>query len=85
MPECLSHVRRPWADMDAAYAAPMVHAEAQVPALPRRAGQSEALRRAQHQFRDVHALAAHISFSFDVAVSRFGRIAPGLPNENPIP
>jgi 3-hydroxy-9,10-secoandrosta-1,3,5(10)-triene-9,17-dione monooxygenase len=38
---------------------------------------------AQRQFRDAHAIAAHISFSFDAAGSQYGRIALGLPNENP--
>jgi 3-hydroxy-9,10-secoandrosta-1,3,5(10)-triene-9,17-dione monooxygenase len=39
---------------------------------------------AQRQFRDAHAIAAHISFSFDAAGSQYGRVALGLPNENPI-
>lgn len=39
---------------------------------------------AQRQFRDAHAIAAHISFSFDAAGSQYGRIALGLPNENAI-
>jgi 3-hydroxy-9,10-secoandrosta-1,3,5(10)-triene-9,17-dione monooxygenase len=38
----------------------------------------------QRQFRDAHAIAAHISFSFDVAGSNYGRLALGLPNENPV-
>jgi 3-hydroxy-9,10-secoandrosta-1,3,5(10)-triene-9,17-dione monooxygenase len=38
----------------------------------------------QRQFRDAHAIAAHISFSFDAVGSNYGRIALGLPNENPI-
>ncbi len=38
----------------------------------------------QRQFRDAHAIAAHISFSFDAVGSNYGRMALGLPNENPI-
>jgi 3-hydroxy-9,10-secoandrosta-1,3,5(10)-triene-9,17-dione monooxygenase len=38
----------------------------------------------QRQFRDAHAVAAHISFSFDAAGSNYGRVAVGLANENPI-
>jgi 3-hydroxy-9,10-secoandrosta-1,3,5(10)-triene-9,17-dione monooxygenase len=38
----------------------------------------------QRQFRDAHAIAAHISFSFDAVGSNYGRIALGLSNENPI-
>jgi 3-hydroxy-9,10-secoandrosta-1,3,5(10)-triene-9,17-dione monooxygenase len=38
----------------------------------------------QRQFRDAHAIAAHISFSFDAVGSNYGRIALGLPNENSI-
>jgi 3-hydroxy-9,10-secoandrosta-1,3,5(10)-triene-9,17-dione monooxygenase len=38
----------------------------------------------QRQFRDAHAVAAHISFSFDVAGSNWGRMAVGLPDENPV-
>jgi 3-hydroxy-9,10-secoandrosta-1,3,5(10)-triene-9,17-dione monooxygenase len=38
----------------------------------------------QRQFRDAHAIAAHISFSFDAVGSNYGRLALGLPNENPI-
>jgi 3-hydroxy-9,10-secoandrosta-1,3,5(10)-triene-9,17-dione monooxygenase len=38
----------------------------------------------QRQFRDAHAVAAHISFSFDAAGSNYGRMAVGLPNENPV-
>ena len=38
----------------------------------------------QRQFRDAHAVAAHISFSFDAAGSNYGMAALGLPNENPV-
>jgi 3-hydroxy-9,10-secoandrosta-1,3,5(10)-triene-9,17-dione monooxygenase len=44
------------------------------------------LMRGQHmekQFRDAHAINSHIAFSFDVAGSNFGRVALGLPSENP--
>jgi 3-hydroxy-9,10-secoandrosta-1,3,5(10)-triene-9,17-dione monooxygenase len=39
---------------------------------------------AQRQLRDAHAVAAHISFSFDAAGSNYGRVALNLPNENPL-
>jgi 3-hydroxy-9,10-secoandrosta-1,3,5(10)-triene-9,17-dione monooxygenase len=38
----------------------------------------------QRQLRDAHAVAAHISFSFDVAGGNYGKVALGLPNENPV-
>ncbi len=38
----------------------------------------------QRRFRDAHAAAAHISFSFDAVGSDYGRAALGLPNENPV-
>jgi 3-hydroxy-9,10-secoandrosta-1,3,5(10)-triene-9,17-dione monooxygenase len=38
----------------------------------------------QKQLRDAHAVAAHISFSFDVAGGNYGKVALGLPNENPV-
>jgi 3-hydroxy-9,10-secoandrosta-1,3,5(10)-triene-9,17-dione monooxygenase len=38
----------------------------------------------QRQLRDTHAVAAHISFSFDVAGGNYGKVALGLPNENPV-
>jgi 3-hydroxy-9,10-secoandrosta-1,3,5(10)-triene-9,17-dione monooxygenase len=37
----------------------------------------------QRHFRDVHAVAAHISFNMDVAGTTFGRVALGLPPDNP--
>lgn len=37
----------------------------------------------QRQFRDAHAISAHIAFNFDVAGGNFGRVALGLPSENP--
>lgn len=37
----------------------------------------------EKQFRDAHAVNAHIAFNFDVAGSNFGRVALGLPSENP--
>jgi 3-hydroxy-9,10-secoandrosta-1,3,5(10)-triene-9,17-dione monooxygenase len=36
----------------------------------------------QRQFRDAHAVNAHIAFSFDAAGSNFGRVALGFPSEN---
>lgn len=38
----------------------------------------------QRQLRDALAVAAHISFSFDAAGGNFGKVALGLPNENPV-
>lgn len=38
----------------------------------------------QRQLRDAYAVAAHISFSFDVAGGNYGKLALGLPNENPV-
>jgi 3-hydroxy-9,10-secoandrosta-1,3,5(10)-triene-9,17-dione monooxygenase len=38
----------------------------------------------QRRFRDAHAAAAHISFSFDAVGSDYGRAVLGLPNENPV-
>jgi 3-hydroxy-9,10-secoandrosta-1,3,5(10)-triene-9,17-dione monooxygenase len=37
----------------------------------------------QRRFRDAHAVAAHISFNFDVAGPAWGRIALGLEADNP--
>ncbi|MDH5557284.1 MAG: acyl-CoA dehydrogenase family protein [Alphaproteobacteria bacterium] len=37
----------------------------------------------QRAFRDVHAVASHISFNTDVAGTTFGRVALGLPLDNP--
>ena len=37
----------------------------------------------QRQFGDAHAVNAHIAFTFDVVGSSFGRVALGLPSENP--
>jgi len=37
----------------------------------------------QRQFRDAHAVNSHIAFNFDVAGSNYGRVALGLPSENP--
>lgn len=37
----------------------------------------------QRQFRDAHAIAAHIAFSSDMAASSYGRIALGLEPDNP--
>jgi 3-hydroxy-9,10-secoandrosta-1,3,5(10)-triene-9,17-dione monooxygenase len=37
----------------------------------------------QRQFRDAHAVNAHIAFSFDAAGSNFGRVALGFQSENP--
>jgi 3-hydroxy-9,10-secoandrosta-1,3,5(10)-triene-9,17-dione monooxygenase len=37
----------------------------------------------QRQFRDAHAVNAHIAFNFDAAGSGYGRVALGLPSENP--
>ncbi|MDB5656504.1 MAG: acyl-CoA dehydrogenase [Tardiphaga sp.] len=36
----------------------------------------------QRQFRDAHAIAAHIAFSFDAAGTNYGRVALDLPSEN---
>ena len=36
----------------------------------------------QRQFRDAHAISAHIAFNFDAAGTNFGRVALGLPSEN---
>ncbi len=36
----------------------------------------------QRQFRDAHAVNAHIAFSFDAAGTNYGRVALGLPSEN---
>jgi 3-hydroxy-9,10-secoandrosta-1,3,5(10)-triene-9,17-dione monooxygenase len=36
----------------------------------------------QRQFRDAHAINAHIAFSFDAAGTNFGRVALGFPSEN---
>lgn len=36
----------------------------------------------QRQFRDAHAINAHIAFNFDAAGTNFGRVALGLPSEN---
>jgi 3-hydroxy-9,10-secoandrosta-1,3,5(10)-triene-9,17-dione monooxygenase len=37
----------------------------------------------QRRFRDAHAVAAHISFNFDVAGPAWGRLALGLEPDNP--
>ncbi len=37
----------------------------------------------QRQFREAHAIAAHIAFSFDAAGANQGRVELGLPSENP--
>ena len=37
----------------------------------------------QRAFRDVHAVAAHIAFNMDVAGTTYGRVAIGLPCDNP--
>jgi 3-hydroxy-9,10-secoandrosta-1,3,5(10)-triene-9,17-dione monooxygenase len=37
----------------------------------------------QRQFRDAHAVNAHIAFNFDAAGSNFGRVALGFQSENP--
>ncbi|MGL4445078.1 MAG: acyl-CoA dehydrogenase family protein [Alsobacter sp.] len=36
----------------------------------------------QRQFREAHAINAHIAFSFDAAGANYGRVALGLPSEN---
>lgn len=36
----------------------------------------------QRQFRDAHAVNAHIAFSFDAAGTNYGRVALDLPSEN---
>jgi 3-hydroxy-9,10-secoandrosta-1,3,5(10)-triene-9,17-dione monooxygenase len=36
----------------------------------------------QRQFRDAHAINAHIAFSFDAAGTNYGRVALGFPSEN---
>jgi 3-hydroxy-9,10-secoandrosta-1,3,5(10)-triene-9,17-dione monooxygenase len=36
----------------------------------------------QRQFRDAHAINAHIAFSFDAAGTNYGRVALDLPSEN---
>ncbi len=38
----------------------------------------------QRQFRDAQAIDAHIAFSFDAARSMYGRVALGLPIDNPL-
>jgi len=37
----------------------------------------------ERQFRDAYGVNAHIAFSFDMAGSNYGRVAFGLPSENP--
>jgi 3-hydroxy-9,10-secoandrosta-1,3,5(10)-triene-9,17-dione monooxygenase len=37
----------------------------------------------QRQFRDAHAVNAHIAFNFDAAGANYGRVALGFPSENP--
>lgn len=37
----------------------------------------------ERQFRDAHAINSHIAFSFDAAGANYGRVALGLPSENP--
>ena len=36
----------------------------------------------QRQFRDAHAINAHIAFNFDAAGTNYGRVALDLPSEN---
>jgi 3-hydroxy-9,10-secoandrosta-1,3,5(10)-triene-9,17-dione monooxygenase len=36
----------------------------------------------QRQFRDAHAINAHLAFNFDAAGTNYGRVALGLPSEN---
>ena len=36
----------------------------------------------QRQFRDAHAINAHIAFNFDAAGTNYGRVVLGLPSEN---
>ncbi|MFQ3453416.1 acyl-CoA dehydrogenase family protein [Bradyrhizobium sp. UFLA01-814] len=36
----------------------------------------------QRQFRDAHAVNAHLAFNFDAAGTNYGRVALGLPSEN---
>jgi 3-hydroxy-9,10-secoandrosta-1,3,5(10)-triene-9,17-dione monooxygenase len=36
----------------------------------------------QRQFRDSHAINAHLAFNFDAAGTNYGRVALGLPSEN---
>ena len=36
----------------------------------------------QRQFRDAHAINAHLAFSFDAAGTNYGRVALGLPSDN---
>jgi 3-hydroxy-9,10-secoandrosta-1,3,5(10)-triene-9,17-dione monooxygenase len=36
----------------------------------------------QRQFRDAHAISAHIAFNFDAAGANYGRVALGLASEN---
>jgi 3-hydroxy-9,10-secoandrosta-1,3,5(10)-triene-9,17-dione monooxygenase len=36
----------------------------------------------QRQFRDAHAINAHIAFNFDAAGTNYGRVTLGLPSEN---
>ncbi len=38
----------------------------------------------QRAFRDAHAIAAHIAFNTDAAGTTYGRVALGLPPDNPI-
>jgi 3-hydroxy-9,10-secoandrosta-1,3,5(10)-triene-9,17-dione monooxygenase len=38
---------------------------------------------AERRFRDAHAIASHIAFSFDAAGANFGRVALGFPSDNP--
>ena len=37
----------------------------------------------QRQFRDAHAINSHLAFNFDAAGTNYGRVALGLPSENP--
>jgi 3-hydroxy-9,10-secoandrosta-1,3,5(10)-triene-9,17-dione monooxygenase len=39
---------------------------------------------AQRAFRDAHAISAHIAFNMDAAGTTYGRIALGLPADNPL-
>jgi 3-hydroxy-9,10-secoandrosta-1,3,5(10)-triene-9,17-dione monooxygenase len=36
----------------------------------------------QRQFRDAHAINAHLAFNFDAAGTNYGRVVLGLPSEN---
>jgi 3-hydroxy-9,10-secoandrosta-1,3,5(10)-triene-9,17-dione monooxygenase len=38
----------------------------------------------QRAFRDAHAITAHIAFNMDAAGTTYGRVALGLPPDNPL-